>query len=755
MADTSKIDAFILSSPHPAWLATTQGHCVYANPALERLTGFNSDQINQTDWRSFLLEEDRAVASASWQRSLATGTPYRVQTRMRGSDDVPKCVELIAFGHKAGDGAELWLFTGLDLNDVAAQKRPEHEAQIQATLNVIPAYTWYALPSGALTFVNERTANYLGLPQDHPLRFGIDTGAEWDSHTALLHPDDREEARRVWTTCLSTGTAGEFTFRVPSAEGKYRWFLTRAEPLRANDGTLLYWIGVNLDIDDAKRAEDKIREREAELRQILDLTPQHLFVFGPDGIPQHANRAALEYFGVNVDQVLGESRINLVHPDDRAKFLGEREKGLLQGVPHEFEARLLRYDRSFRWFLLRRNPFKDEEGRVARWYGAATDIEDRKRAEEALQQSQFYLAEGQRLAHMGSWAFNAAGFEYWSSELLRIYGLDPSGKPPTVEEYLALVHPEDRAFMKQGITNMLADHRAFDFTKRIVRPDGEIRHVRCVGVPVMQRGIFQGFLGTGMDVTEQELLKQERERLRQLETELAHTNRVSMLGEMAASMAHEIKQPIAAAITSANSCLEWLAHEPPNLDRARAAAARIDKYGNRAAEIIDRIRSFYKKSPPQRELVDVNGIIQEILTLLDSEATRSSVAVRTELAVDLPEIMADRVQLQQVFMNLMLNGIEAMQNSSGELTVKSELQDGQLQFSVSDTGVGLPKEKMDQIFSAFYTTKPEGSGMGLAISRSIVESHGGRLWATSNGRQGAIFQFTLPTEAAEPIRPLA
>jgi signal transduction histidine kinase len=216
---------------------------------------------------------------------------------------------------------------------------------------------------------------------------------------------------------------------------------------------------------------------------------------------------------------------------------------------------------------------------------------------------------------------------------------------------------------------------------------------------------------------------------------------------MAASLAHEIKQPIAAAITSANCCVEWLAHEPPNLDRAREAAGRIDKYGNRAAEIIDRIRSFYKKSPPQRELVDVNGIIEEILTLLKSEADRCSVAMRTELSAELPKIMADRVQLQQVFMNLMLNAIEAMTYSSGELTVKSQLQDGQLQFSVRDTGVGLPKEKVDEIFSAFFTTKPQGSGMGLSISRSIVESHGGRLWATANDGPGATFHFTLPTAA--------
>src|SRR5258708_26201216 len=195
--------------------------------------------------------------------------------------------------------------------------------------------------------------------------------------------------------------------------------------------------------------------------------------------------------------------------------------------------------------------------------------------------------------------------------------------------------------------------------------------------------------------------------------------------------------------------IEWLAQERPNLGRARSEEARIDKYGNRAAEIIERIRSFYKKSAPQRELVDVNGIIHEMLTLLEGEASRFLVAMRTDLSAELPKIMVDRVQLQQVFMNLMLNAIEAMKDSGGELTVKSELQDGQLQFSISDTGVGLPTEKMDQIFSAFFTTKPQGSGMGLAISRSIVESHGGQLWASANSGGGATFHFTLPIQVTE------
>jgi len=314
------------------------------------------------------------------------------------------------------------------------------------------------------------------------------------------------------------------------------------------------------------------------------------------------------------------------------------------------------------------------------------------------------------------------------------------------------VHPEDLARHSEKWCIAVETGQLFEDEARYHRAiDGEYRWFLVRGVPLRDlHGKIVKWYGTLMDIEDRKRAEQEREKLRELEADLAHIDRVSTLGEMAASLAHEIKQPIAAAITSANTCIEWLAHEPPNLDRARAAAARIDKYGNRAAEIIDRIRSFYRKSPSRRELVNVNGIVQEMLTLLKGEANRYSVAMHTDLASELPKIMVDRVQLQQVLMNLMLNAIEAMMNSGGELTVKSELQDGQLQFSVSDTGVGLPAEKLDQIFSAFFTTKPQGSGMGLAISRSIVESHGGRLWATSNNGRGATFCFTLPAHVRTP-----
>ena len=245
--------------------------------------------------------------------------------------------------------------------------------------------------------------------------------------------------------------------------------------------------------------------------------------------------------------------------------------------------------------------------------------------------------------------------------------------------------------------------------------------------------------------------KRAEEALRQAQTDLAHVNRVTTMGELTASLAHEVNQPIAAAVTNANTCLRWLAADTPNVEEAREAAMRILNDGRRAAEIISRIRLLFKKGTTQHELFDVNEVIREMIILLHSEAVRYSISVRAELAADLPQVMGDRVQLQQVLMNLMLNGIEAMKDVDGtrELAIKSQrAENEQLLVSVSDTGVGLPPQQTDQIFNAFFTTKPHGTGMGLRISRSIVESHSGRLWAADNSPRGASFHLILPTKVA-------
>jgi PAS domain S-box-containing protein len=311
------------------------------------------------------------------------------------------------------------------------------------------------------------------------------------------------------------------------------------------------------------------------------------------------------------------------------------------------------------------------------------------------------------------------------------------------------VHPDDLDEHVKKWQRSLASGEPFENEARRRNANGEYRWFLVRAVPLRDaHGLILKWYGTLTDIEDRKKAEQERERLHRVQADLAHVNRVSMMGELAASLSHELKQPIAAAITNASTCLRWLKRDQPDVEEAREATMRIVKDGNRAAEIIDRLRSFYKKgSPPERELVDVNDIVREMLVLMRSEANQNLVSMRTELSSDLPKVRADRVQLQQVCLNLMLNAIEAMKDTGGELTIRSgRTDDGQLLISVSDTGVGLPDEKADQIFGAFFTTKPDGSGMGLTISHSIVESHGGRLWAGANGKRGATFYFTLPSE---------
>src|SRR5216683_2267587 len=613
--------------------------------------------------------------------------------------------------------------------------------------------TFTALSNGFCTFVNKRWTEYTRLSVEET------SGAGWQR---AIHPEDLVRHSEKWRISVGSGQVFEDEARFRrAADGEYRWFLVRGVPLRDQHANIVRWYGTLTDIEDRKRAEEALgglsrdlQESEAKLEEAQRIT--HVGYWEWDLTTNSVTWSDETYriYGLRPQECpmdLATVR-EKIHPEDWEVVSRALEEALRGGARYTVESRVFRPTGEVRIVLSQGDVKRDTSGQPIQMFGTVQDITERKHAEEAVRSSEAYLIEAQSLTHTGSCAIDGTSREtvYWSDEMFRLFGFDPQQGLPMFDQWLQRIHPEDRDKV------VLASERTFltkvncDVEFRIMKPDGTVKHIHGIGHPVLSAtGELVQVLGTMVDVTERKRAEEARDRLRQLEAELAHINRVSTLGEMAASLAHEIKQPIAAAINSANSCIEWLAHEPPNLDRARASAARIDKYGNRAAEIIDGIRSFYKKSPPQHELVDVNGIIQEMLTLLKCEADRCSVAMRTELAADLPKIMVDRVQLQQVFMNLMLNGIEAMEDSGGELMVKSQLQDGQLQFSVSDTGVGLPAEKMDQIFSAFFTTKPQGSGMGLAISRSIVESHGGQLWASANSGRGATFHFALPIQVTE------
>jgi predicted ATPase/signal transduction histidine kinase len=368
-----------------------------------------------------------------------------------------------------------------------------------------------------------------------------------------------------------------------------------------------------------------------------------------------------------------------------------------------------------------------------------------------LQRSEAFLAQGQSISHTGSFGWSVLSGEiHWSEETYKIFEYDRAVKPK-LELIVQRIHPDDRNRVLQIINRTTQARANLDFEHRLLMPDGSIKYLHVLARALEPSSGALEYVGTVMEVTERKRADQEREKLRQLEADLAHINRVSMMGELTASLAHEIKQPIFAASADAETCVRWLARDRPDLVEAQEAALRLMKDVSRASDIINRIVSLFKKGVPQRESVDLNGVIQEMITLLRSEASRYSISIHSELTEGLPDIMADRVALQQVLMNLMLNAIEAMKDTGtpGKLTITTRQDENrQILISVTDTGVGLLPGQAEQIFTAFFSSKPQGTGMGLPISRSIIESHGGRLWATSHSGPGATFQFALPLEAA-------
>src|SRR3954465_8351884 len=403
--------------------------------------------------------------------------------------------------------------------DVDEGKKAEEQsrflAQLQAILNVLPAYTWYGTPSGSLTFVNKRTADYLGLPKDHPLRFGIDIGAQWDAHVPLLHSDDHEETRKVWSTCLHTGEAGEISFRVRNAQGGYRWFLSRFEPLRASDGSLLQWVGVNLDIEELKRAEEGSRESEYKLRKIFETVPGLLWSAGPDGEPTYVNQRIVDYTGKSFDDFKQGGWGAFVHPDDLPKTEEAFSHAIQAETSHEAVHRLRRSDGEHRWHHTRAEPMRDQQGRTLQGYGLSVDIDEGKKREDRLRRSEEYLAEAQRLSHSGVAAYNETAILYGSEEIYRLWGFDLAEGVPSREAVFQRIHPDDRNRLNAEVQRAASEKRRYSIGYRILLPDGTVKHLEAIGQPVFSTsGELAEIVTTQIDVTER---KRAEEALRESE----------------------------------------------------------------------------------------------------------------------------------------------------------------------------------------------------------------------------------------------
>ena len=506
--------------------------------------------------------------------------------------------------------------------------------------------------------------------------------------------------------------------------------------------------------------EQQSQPSEFPIGTVIDAIPGLVWSALSDGALEFCSQGWLEYTGMSLQEVTDKEFATLIHPQEKSDFVEKWETALAHGHSFHAEARIRRADGCYRWFLIRALPLRQADGKIHRWYGTNVEIEDLKRAKEEIierKHSQEQLAESEiRFQVMADtapvliWMTGTDALcNYFNKPWLEFTGRTMEQEVGT--GWTEGVHPDDLQGCFDVFLPAFHARKPFRMEYRLKRADGEYRWVIESGIPRYAGGEFAGYIGSNIDITDLKRAAEERERLRQVKSELAHLNRVTTMGELAASIAHEIKQPISAAHTNAKTCLRWLGRDQPDIEEAREAVLRIVQDVTRASEIISRIRGLFKQGESERGSLDVNEVIGEMISLLGSEAGRHGISVHAELAPELPKVNADRVQLQQVLMNLMLNGIEAISEAKaeGDLTIRSQrnLEDLVL-ISVSDTGIGLPPDRADKVFDAFFTTKPQGTGMGLSLSRSIIEAHGGRLWAAGNPERGATFQFTLPVELA-------
>ena len=641
------------------------------------------------------------------------------------------------------------------------REKTDMQYEIRRILDALPGLVWSALPDGQLDFLNQQWCEYTGLNLQEAC------GSGWQ---AAIHSEDLPELIERWQSILASGESGQMEARLRRYDGDYRWFRFSVRPLLNAAGAIVQWYGMSTDIDDSIRAEGLA---ERNLNQVIETQRDHnieILQAQQDLLDLAQKSARAMAFDWHIQR-----EVNVWSPEQEAlyglppgSFNGTYQSWkkliyapdwpvLHKAIKHAHqtgevavEFRVMWPDGSLHWLATNGQMFFDDQGKPFRMVGFTSDVTPRKLAEEELRRSEEFLAQAQHLSSTGSFCWRVETGEItWSEQAYHIFGLDRA-VPMTLELIRTRVHPEDIPLFNEVIERVHAIGGDFEFEHRLTLPDHSIKHLHVIAHGRLDQDGALEYIGAVQDVTERRLSE---EALGKLRSELAHVSRVATLGALTASIAHEVNQPLSGIITNASTCLRMLAADSPNIDGARETARRTIRDGHRAADVITRLRALFSKTGAATEPVDLNEATREVITLSQGELRKSRVVLGEELAANLPPVRGDRVQLQQVILNLLLNASDAMsavEDRPRQLLIRTELEEGEqrVRLRVVDAGVGFEPQDLERLFDAFYSTKSGGMGIGLSVSRSIIESHQGRLWATPNDGPGATFSFSLPHASA-------
>ena len=728
-----RLRVIVNTIPTLAWSTRPDGSVDFFNQRWLDYTGLSTEQALDWGWMQAIHTDDVSGMTDYWRSILISCEPGEIEARLRRFDGEHRWFLFRASPLCDESGKVVkWYGTNTDIED---RKRAEEalrarEHGLRLIVDSIPGLVSTMAPNGDAELVNERVMSYAGKT--------LEEMRDW---LPTIHPEDRRRVAQCWQRSVETGNPYDVEERIQRADGVYRWFHARGLPLRDVDGHIVRWYILLTDIDDRKHAEEALRASSQNFRLMVDSIPGLLCTNTAAGEVELVNQTLLNYTGKSLEELKNWSLV--VHPGDLPAVASLWAHSVQTGHPFNVEVRIRRADGVYRWFHCRGLPLRDIDDRIVRWYNLLTDIEDRQQAEEALLERERDLALIIETIPALVWCAAPAGeLTYVNERVLNYTGSTPDALAQA--GWIDFLHPDDVEPTVRAWTHSVATGEQHEVQYRLRRGDGAYRWFHVLGQPVRdQEGQVTRWYGLLIDIEDR---KNAEETLRQTQGRLSRASQIATVGELAASIAHEVNQPLSAVVANGHACLRWLLADPPNVAKAQQAAERIVRDGKDAGEVVRRIRALFKGAPLEKVPLDLNEVIGEVIDLLRSETARKRVSVETSLETELAAVVGDRVQLQQLILNLLLNGIEAMEpvvNRPRKLAIRTSRQNAETALvEIRDCGVGL--EDPERVFEAFFTTKENGMGMGLAICRSIVDAHDGRLWAASGEGFGTTFCVTLP-----------